>query len=109
MFLSPQENECTTLAAKTFITLKFSWYAERSSLADISLMSCHLIVFEGIRVKIALNVVKASELVQNEAYNIEIKIRLGDISKIFCFCSHAKLPQTKENKFLKKLLLNFTN
>ena len=27
----------------------------------------------------------------NEAYNIQIKIRLGGISKIFCFCSHANM------------------
>ena len=41
-----------------------------------------------ICVKIALNVVKA--------YNIKIKIRLGGISKIFCFVlTPIWLPQTK--------------
>ena len=27
----------------------------------------------------------------NEAYNIKIKIRVGGISKIFCFCSYANV------------------
>ena len=50
----------------------------------------------------------------NEAYNMEIKIRLGGISEIFCFCSHANMAASDKGislkrKFLKKLLLNFTN
>ena len=68
-----------------------------------------------IRVKIALNVVKASKLVQMKLiYNIEIKNRLGSTSKIFCFCSHTNMATSDKGtslkrKFLKKLLLNFTN
>ena len=67
-----------------------------------------------IRVKIALNVVKASKLVQTGAYNIKIKIRLGGISKIFCFCSHANMAASDKGnslkkKFLKKISLNVTN
>ena len=48
-------------------------------------------IVQRIRAKIALNVVKAYE-----AYNIKIKIRLGGILKIFCFCSQANMAaQTK--------------
>ena len=44
------------------------------------------------------------------AYNIKIKIRLGGISKIFCFCSHANMAASDKSislkrKFLKKFLL----
>ena len=46
-------------------------------------------IVQRIRVKIALNVVKASKLVQMKL--IKIKIRLEGISKIFCFCSHANM------------------
>ena len=47
----------------------------------------------------------------NEAYNKEIKIRLGGISKIFCFCSQANMAASDKGislkrKFLKKLLLH---
>ena len=68
-----------------------------------------------IRVKIVPNVVKASEIGINEAYNMKlIKIRLGGISKIFCFCSHTIMAASDKGislkkKFLKKFLLNITN
>ena len=50
----------------------------------------------------------------NEAYNRKIKIRLGGISKIFCFGSHANMAApdkgiSLKKKFLKKFLLNVTN
>ena len=34
---------------------------------------------------------KGFKIGTNEAYNIKIKIGLGGISKIFCFCSHANM------------------
>ena len=34
---------------------------------------------------------KGFKIGTNEADNIKIKIRLGGISKIFCFCSHANM------------------
>ena len=34
---------------------------------------------------------KGFKIGTNEAYNIKIKIKLGGISKIFCFCSHANM------------------
>ena len=57
---------------------------------------------------------KGFKIGTNEAYNIKIKIRLGDISKIFCFCSHANMAASDKGislkkKFLKKFLLNVTN
>ena len=57
---------------------------------------------------------KASKIGTNEAYNIKIKIRLGGISKIFCFCSHANMAASDKGislkiKFLKAFLLKFTN
>ena len=57
---------------------------------------------------------KGFKIGTNEAYNIEIKIRLGGISKIFCFCSHANMAASDKGislkkKFLKKFLLNVTN
>ena len=69
------------------------------------------ILVQWVRIKIALNVVKASKLV---AYNIKIKIRLGGISNIFCFCSHANMAASDKGislkkKFLKKFLLYVTN
>ena len=50
----------------------------------------------------------------NEDYNIKIKIRIGAISKTFCFCSYANMAASDkgislEGKFLKKFLLNFMN
>ena len=47
----------------------------------------------------------------NEAYNINIKIRLRGILKIFCFGSHANMAASDKGislkkKFLKKFLLN---
>ena len=36
---------------------------------------------------------KGFKIGTNEAYNIKIKIRLGGISKIFCFCSHANIDK----------------
>ena len=50
----------------------------------------------------------------NEAYNIQIKIWLGGISKLFCICSHANMAASDKGislkrKFLKKFLLNFKN
>ena len=67
-----------------------------------------------IRVKIALNVVTGFKVGTNETYNVKIKIRLGGISKIFCFCSHANMAASDKGislkkKFLKKLLHNVTN
>ena len=57
---------------------------------------------------------KGFKIGTDEAYTMEIKIRLGGISKIFCFCSHANMAASDKGislkrKFLKKLLLNFTN
>ena len=57
---------------------------------------------------------KGFKIGTNEAYNIKIKIRLGGISKIFCFCSHANVAASekgisRKKKFLKKLLLKVTN
>ena len=57
---------------------------------------------------------KGFKIGTNEAYNIKIKIRLGGISKIFCFCSHANMAASDKGislkkKFLKKFLQNVTN
>ena len=57
---------------------------------------------------------KGFKIGTNETYNIKIKIRLGGISKIFCFCSHANMAASDKGillkrKFLKKFLPNFTN
>ena len=57
---------------------------------------------------------KGFKIGTKEAYNIKIKIRLGGISKIFCFCSHANMAASDKGffslkKFLKKFLLNVTN
>ena len=57
---------------------------------------------------------KGFKIDTNEAYDINIKIRLGGISKIFCFCSHANMAASDKvislkKKFLKKFLLNVTN
>ena len=57
---------------------------------------------------------KGFKIGTNEAYNINIKITLGGISKIFCFCSHANMAASDKGislkkKFLKKFLLNVTN
>ena len=57
---------------------------------------------------------KGFKIGTNEAYNINIKIRLGCISKIFCFCSHANMAASDKGislkkKFKKKFLLNVTN
>ena len=57
---------------------------------------------------------KGFKIGTNEAYNVEIKIRLKGISTIFCFCSQASMAASDKDislkrKFLKKLLLNFTN
>ena len=57
---------------------------------------------------------KGFKIGTNEAYNIKIKIRLGGISKIFCFCSHANMAASDKGislkkKFLKKFVLNVTN
>ena len=57
---------------------------------------------------------KGFKIGTNEAYNVEIKIRLGGISKIFFSCSHANMAASdkgisSKRKFLKKPLLNFTN
>ena len=45
---------------------------------------------------------KGFKIGTNEAYNIEIKIRLGGISKIFCFCSHANMAASDKGISLKK-------
>ena len=34
---------------------------------------------------------KGFKMGTNETYNIEIKIRLGGFSKIFCLCSYANM------------------
>ena len=57
---------------------------------------------------------KGFKIRANEAYNIEMKISLGGISKILCSCSHANIAAPDKDislkrKFLKTLLLNFTN
>ena len=57
---------------------------------------------------------KGFKIGTNEAYNMKIKIRLGGISKIFCFCSHANMAApdngiSPKKKSLKKFLLNVTN
>ena len=57
---------------------------------------------------------KGFKIGTNEAYNIKIKIRLGGISKIFCFCSHAIIAASDKGislkkKFSKNFLLNVTN
>ena len=57
---------------------------------------------------------KGFKIGTNEAYNIKIKIRPGEISKIFCFCSHANMADSDKGislkkKFLKKCLLDVTN
>ena len=45
---------------------------------------------------------KGFKIGTNEAYNIKIKIRLGGISKIFCFCSHANMAASDKGISLKK-------
>ena len=57
---------------------------------------------------------KGLKIGTNDAHNIKIKIRLGGISKIFCFCSHANMAAldkgiSLKRKFLITFLLNFTN
>ena len=61
-------------------------------------------IVQRIRVKIALNVVKASKLVQMKLIT-KIKIRLGGISKIFCFRSHANMAASDKGISLKKKFL----
>ena len=41
-----------------------------------------------------------------DSYNIEIKIRLGGISKIFWFCSHANMAACAKQLFQKKYVPN---
>ena len=70
-------------------------------------------IVQRIRVKTAVNG-KGFKIGTNKAYNIKIKIRLGGISKIFCFCSHANMAASNKGislkkKLLKKFLLNVTN
>ena len=48
---------------------------------------------------------KGFKIGTNEAYNIKIKIRLGGISKIFCFCSHANMAASNKGISLKKKFL----
>ena len=45
---------------------------------------------------------KGFKIGTNEAYNIKIKIRLGGISKTFCFCSHANMAASDKGISLKK-------
>ena len=54
---------------------------------------------------------KSFKIGTNEAYNIKTKIRVGGISKIFCFCLYANMVWgiSLKKKFLKKFLLNFMN
>ena len=62
-------------------------------------------IVQRIRVKIAVNVVKTSNIGTNQAHNIKIKIRLGGISKIFSFCSHANMAASDKGISLKKKFL----
>ena len=39
---------------------------------------------------------------RNEAYNIKIKIRVGGILKIFCFCSYANMAASDKGISLKR-------
>ena len=48
---------------------------------------------------------KGFKIGTNEAYNIQIKIRLGGIWKIFCFCSHANMAASDKDISLKKKFL----
>ena len=48
---------------------------------------------------------KGFKIGKNEAYNIKIKIRLGGISKIFYFCSHANIAASDKGLSLKKKFL----
>ena len=41
----------------------------------------------------------------NEAYNVEIKIRLGGISKIFCYYSNANMAASNKGISLKRKIL----
>ena len=57
---------------------------------------------------------KGFKIGTNEAYNIKFKIRLGGISKMFCFCSHTNMAASDKGislkkKFLKKFLPDVTN
>ena len=57
---------------------------------------------------------KGFKICTKEAYIIKIKIRLGGILKIFCFCSYANMAASDKSislkkKFLKNFLLNITN
>ena len=45
---------------------------------------------------------KGFKIGTNEAYNIKIKIRLGGISKILCFCSHVNMAASDKGISLKK-------
>ena len=55
---------------------------------------------------------KGFKIGTNEAYSIKIKISVGGILKIFCFCSYANMATSdnslREN-FSKKFLLNIKN
>ena len=57
---------------------------------------------------------KGFKIGTNEAYNIKIKIRVGYILKIFCFCLYASVAApykgiSLKKKLVKKFLLNFMN
>ena len=41
---------------------------------------------------------KGFKIGTNEAYNMKIKIRLGGISRIFCFCSHATMAASDKEE-----------
>ena len=61
-----------------------------------------------ICVKIALNVIKASKLVQMkliQCTNIKIKIRVGGILKTFWFCSYTNMAASDKGISLKKKML----
>ena len=67
------------------------------------------------RVKICAECGKGFRIGTNEVYNIKIKIkvgaRVGDNSKIFCFCSYVNMAASDKGillnrKLLKKFLLN---
>ena len=48
---------------------------------------------------------KGFKIGTNEAYNIKMKIRPGGISKIFCFCSHAKMAASRKRHFTEEGIL----
>ena len=50
------------------------------------------------------NSAKGFKIGTNEDYNIKIKIRLGGISKIFCFSSHANMAASDKGITKEEIL-----